>query len=143
MLSIILFSSLLAAINALPSSTSSSPSSCFPFGGATLPTDYSKPSVSRSEWWCPQSEMYGFLGFSYPLEVADCNDRTNSFAAIDADFAKMKKDFGATMVRVYAPECRGASVWENLLKAGVKNNMGVIPQVWWGFSNVRSLIECG
>ena len=48
----------------------------------------------------------------------------------------MKKDFGASMIRVYAPECREASVWENLLQAGVNNNMGIIVQVWWGFDSV-------
>ena len=115
--------------------------SCFPFGGAKLPKDYSAPSASRSQWWCPQSEMYGFLGFSYPLEEADCSDYTNSYDAINSDFARMKKDFGATMVRVYAPECRKSSVWENLLKAAVNNNMGVIPQVWWGFE-VRGPRTC-
>ena len=83
--------------------------------------------------------MYGFMGFSYPLEVPDCNDASNGYDQINKDFAKMKNDFGAVMVRVYAPECREASVWENLLKAGVNNNMGVIPQVWWGFG-VRQLI---
>ncbi len=141
MFSIIFLSSLLAAVNALPASTSSGSSACFPFGEATLPIDYSAPSVSRSEWWCPQSEMYGFMGFSYPLEVSDCSDHTNSYAAIDADFARMKKDFGASIVRVYAPECRDASIWKNLLKAAVNNNMGVITQVWWGFSDVRTQIE--
>ena len=40
------------------------------------------------------------------------------------------------MIRVYAPECREASVWENLLQAGVSNNMGIIVQVWWGFDSV-------
>ena len=80
--------------------------------------------------------MYGFLGFSYPLEVADCSDNTNSYDSINADLAKMKKDFGASMIRVYAPECREASVWENLLQAGVSNNMGIIVQVWWGFDSV-------
>ncbi len=82
--------------------------------------------------------MYGFMGFSYPLEVPDCSDSTNSYDKISADFAKMKKDVGASMVRVYAPECRQASVWENLLKAGVTNNMGVIVQVWWGFDSVST-----
>ena len=103
--------------------------SCFPFGGSLAKT----PSVSRSQWWCPQSDMYGFMGFSYPLEVADCNDPSNGYDQISKDFAKMKNDFGAVMVRIYGPECREASVWENLLKAGVNNNMGIIPQVWWGF----------
>ena len=115
--------------------TSTGIGSCFPFGG-TLPSDLSAPPVSRSDWWCAQSDMYGFLGFSYPLEVADCNDPSNSYESINADLAKMKKDFGASMIRVYSPECREANVWENLLQAGVNNNMGIIVQVWWGFDSV-------
>lgn len=103
--------------------------SCFPFAGNLAST----PSTSRSQWWCPQSDMYGFMGFSYPLEVPDCSDPSNGYDQINKDFAKMKADFGAVMVRVYAPECREAGVWENLVKAGVNNNMGVIVQVWWGF----------
>ncbi len=109
--------------------------SCFPFD-ESLTTN---PSVSRSQWWCPQSNMYGFMGFSYPLEVPDCNDPSNSYDQINKDFAKMKQDFGAVMVRVYAPECREASVWENLLKAGINNNMGIIVQVWWGFGVSKSM----
>lgn len=49
----------------------------------------------------------------------------------------MRATFGATMVRVYAPECRELSVWENLVKAARDNGMGVIAQVWWGFGDVR------
>ena len=117
------------------STTATGSGSCFPFSG-TLPSDLSAPPVSRSDWWCAQDDMYGFLGFSYPLEVADCSDNTNSYESINADLAKMKNDFGASMIRVYAPECREASVWENLLQAGVSNNMGIIVQVWWGFDSV-------
>ena len=108
--------------------TGSGSGSCFPFSG-TLASDFSAPSGSRSDWWCTQSDIYGFLGFSYPLEVADCRDSSNSYESVNKDFVKMKKDFGASMVRVYAPECRQASVWENLLRAGVSNNMGIIVQV--------------
>ena len=117
------------------STTVTGAGSCFPFSG-TLPSDLSAPPVSRSDWWCAPDDIYGFLGFSYPLEVADCSDSTNSYESINADLAKMKKDFGASMIRVYAPECREASVWENLLQAGVSNNMGIIVQVWWGFDSV-------
>lgn len=117
------------------STTATGAGSCFPFSG-TLPSDLSAPPVSRSDWWCAQDNMYGFLGFSYPLEVADCSDSTNSYESINADLVRMKKDFGASMIRVYAPECREASVWENLLQAGVSNNMGIIVQVWWGFDSV-------
>lgn len=114
--------------------TSAAPQ-CFPYGSATLPTDGSAPNVSRADWWCPQSLAYGFQGFSYPLEVGDCADPSNSFAAMSADFARMKADFGATIVRLYYPVCAEASVFENALKAGVANNMAVIPQVWFNFGD--------
>ena len=39
-------------------------------------------------------------GFSYPLEDGDCSARSNSVAAMSADFARMKRDFNATIVRV-------------------------------------------
>lgn len=130
----------IAGVIANVSNSTSSGDSCFPFGSATLNKDFSKPSMSRSEWWCSQNKMYGFMGFSYPLEVPDCNDWSNSYDAINADFAQMKRDFGARMVRVYAPECRENSIWEHLLRAGVENNMAVIPQVWWGFGDVRKTI---
>lgn len=107
--------------------------SCFPNGNATL-SDNTPNKRTRDSWWCPAEQIYGFVGFSYPLEVPDCNDQSNSFDKINSDFQKMKS-MGASMVRVYAPECREKSVWENLLKAGVQNNMAIIGQVWWGFGS--------
>ncbi|OZJ01796.1 hypothetical protein BZG36_05535, partial [Bifiguratus adelaidae] len=50
---------------------------------------------------------------------------------INADFAAMKSHFGATMVRVYLPQCYTTTIWEHLLQAGVANNMAVILQVAW------------
>lgn len=79
--------------------------------------------------------MYGFLGFSYPLEDADCSAASNGYDGILADLKIMKETFGATMVRVYAPECRDASLWENLVRACMEVGMGLIVQVWWGFSS--------
>lgn len=73
--------------------------------------------------------MYGFLGFSYPLEVAECSDSSNGEEQMTADLKVMKETFGAMMVRVYAPECREVSVWENLVKGCIRNNMGLIVQV--------------
>lgn len=112
-------------------------STCFPFGdsAAQLPLDYSVPNVARQDWYCTYEQTYGFLGFSFPLEDNDCSADDNGYDSINSAFAAMKADFGATMVRVYAPECREASIWENLLKAGVNNNMAVIPQIWWGFDS--------
>ncbi|ORY90145.1 hypothetical protein BCR35DRAFT_317079 [Leucosporidium creatinivorum] len=128
-----------SATAAASTSTSTADSSSrFPLGSATLPSS-GAPSLTREEWWCPDSELYGFLGFSYPLEVADCSDSSNGEDAITSDLKAMKETFGATMVRVYAPECREVSVWENLVKGCVANNMGLIVQVWWGFSDDQTL----
>ncbi|KAJ3554022.1 hypothetical protein NPX13_g10729 [Xylaria arbuscula] len=52
---------------------------------------------------------------------------------MNADFAQMKRDFGASIVRMYYPICLKASVFENALKAGVANDMAVIFQVWTDF----------
>jgi len=79
--------------------------------------------------------QYGFQGFSYALEDGDCSAASNGFDAMNKDFAKMKKDFGATMVRMYYPVCADKSVFINALKAGVANNMAVIPQVWFNFGD--------
>ncbi|KZV94888.1 B-(1-6) glucan synthase [Exidia glandulosa HHB12029] len=106
---------------------------CFPNGNATI-SDATATKRTRENWWCPADKMYGFMGFSYPLEVSDCGDASNGFDKINSDFKKMK-EMGASMVRVYAPECREKSVWENLLKAGIENNMGIIGMVWWGFGD--------
>ncbi|OTB02441.1 glycoside hydrolase family 17 protein [Hypoxylon sp. CI-4A] len=107
--------------------------SCFPYGSASLPKDLSPPALSREDWWCPESMAYGFQGFSYPLEDADCSAYSNSFESMNKDFAQMKQDFGATIVRMYYPVCLNASVFENALKAGVANDMAVIFQVWTDF----------
>ena len=125
--------SLALARPALVSRQDNSSSSCFPYGDAQLSSDYSAPNVSRDQWWCPADQQYGFQGFSYPMEESDCSAVSNGLDQISADFAQMKKDFGATIVRVYYPGCTEASVFENLLKAGVANNMAVIPQIWFGF----------
>ncbi|KAI0452178.1 glycoside hydrolase family 17 protein [Xylaria acuta] len=106
---------------------------CFPYGSAVLPKDLSTPNVPLDEWKCPPSMAYGFQGFSYPLEEADCSAFSNSFESMNADFAQMKRDFGAKIVRLYYPICLNASVFENALQAGIANNMAVIFQVWTDF----------
>lgn len=108
-------------------------SNCFPYGTATFPSDGSVPKMTRDQWWCPQSQAYGFQGFSYPLENGDCSSSDNSFAQMDKDFAQMKRDFGASIVRMYYPVCTQKSVFANALDAAKKNNMGVIFQVWTNF----------
>lgn len=75
------------------------------------------------------------MGFSYPLEDSDCSANINSFESMNADFARMKQDFGASIVRMYYPMCLEPSVFENALKAGVANDMAIIFQVWTDFGN--------
>lgn len=74
---------------------------CFPNGNATI-SDATPTKRTRDNWWCSADQLTGFLGFSYPMEISDCNDQSNSFDKINSDFKKMKS-MGATMVRVYAP----------------------------------------
>jgi exo-beta-1,3-glucanase (GH17 family) len=51
------------------------------------------------------------------------------------DFNTMKAAFGATMVRIYGPECRTVTLWQALIDAAVQTNMGLILQIWWGFGD--------
>ncbi|GAA5831040.1 hypothetical protein JCM3766R1_006214 [Sporobolomyces carnicolor] len=121
---------------------------CFPLRSSGFKNG-SVPAVSRSDWWCRDEELYGFLGkrillssalgrvpltrtttgFSYPLEIADCSDPSNQYAKIRKDLAKMKHDFGATFVRPYGVECREVSVWLNLVRACIELELGLIAQV--------------
>ncbi|GAA5882839.1 hypothetical protein JCM16303_002488 [Sporobolomyces ruberrimus] len=114
--------------------STSEDNACFPLQSEPLSTS-SAPSQFREEWWCKDSELFGFLGFSYPLEVVDCSNPTNSFDKINEDLKRMKEEFGATMVRPYAVSCREVSVWENLVRACAEHGMGLIVQVWWGFDD--------
>ncbi|KIW68457.1 hypothetical protein PV04_04400 [Phialophora macrospora] len=102
--------------------------SCFPFGSATFNGYLQAPKVTRKEWWCPQSMTYGFLGFSYPME-GECYD--DSFERINADLLRQKRDFGASLIRVYLPYCYTTYIWESLIKAAVANDMGIVAQVAW------------
>ncbi|GAA6059863.1 hypothetical protein JCM10212_007068 [Sporobolomyces blumeae] len=117
-------------------------SGCFPMSSSGFGNG-SVPGVLRKDWWCKDEEMYGFLGFSYPLEISDCADPSNQYDKIARDLKRMKEEFGATFVRPYAVECRSVSVWENLVKACVENGLGLIAQVWWGFQEDQSLWKQG
>ena len=121
---------LIISVSALPAATPirGQGVSCFPFGSASFNASLQAPNATRKEWWCPQSMTYGFLGFSYPME-GDCYD--DSFERINADLQRQKRDFGASMIRVYLPYCYTSYIWENLIKAAVANDMGVVAQVAW------------
>ena len=108
---------------------------CFPYGNAKLPGQLKAPNVTLEEWWCPQSTAYGFQGFSYPLEDGDCGSSSYSVAQMSKDFAQMKKDFGASIVRMYYPVRTEAKVFGAALEAAYNNNMAVIFQVWTNFGD--------
>lgn len=49
--------------------------------------------------------------------------------------AAMKKNYNASILRVYSPNCRDESIWKNLLRAAKDNEMAIIPMIWWGFDD--------
>ena len=132
-LQLLVLVALLSLFSAVGKAHEHEPPNCFPYGSAKLPKDLSKPDITLEDWWCPQSMAYGFQGFSYPLEIDNCSDPSNSFESMNKDFARMKADFGASIVRMYYPTCLDASVFEDALSAGVANDMAVIFQVWTNF----------
>ncbi|GAA5908940.1 uncharacterized protein JCM6883_002559 [Sporobolomyces salmoneus] len=99
--------------------------------------------MSRRDWWCQDEELYGFLGFSYPLEIADCSNPSNQYPKIKQDLLRMKNEFGATFVRPYGVECRDVSIWLDLVKACIEVGMALIVQVWWGFQEDQELWRKG
>lgn len=67
------------------------------------------------------------------MENPDCDAYENTLAQMDADFAQMKRDFGASIVRMYYPVCTEAFVFERALQAAINNNMALIFQIWTNF----------
>lgn len=132
---------LIAATAALPAAATAiqRDANCFPYGSAQLPGNLQAPNVPHDQWWCPQSMAYGFQGFSYPLEDGDCSGSDNSFDAMNQDFAQMKRDFGATIIRMYYPVCTQESVFAAALEAAAANNMAIIFQVWTNFGDGVSI----
>ena len=91
-----------------------------------LSLDLQPPPMSRAEWWCSQDMFYGFLGFSYAFQYTNMDYEV---ATISRDMARMKKEFGATMIRMYIPESYTTELWENVIEAAILNNMGIVVQV--------------
>jgi len=85
--------------------------------------------TSRNDWWCGNSTLYGFLGFSYPVEDDDCGDY--SYNGFKNDFSKQKSMYNASFVRFYLPVCKQTSFWVNAIKAARDANMGLIVMIWW------------
>lgn len=128
-LSLASLAALLSGVSGLArvSSRSAPNPNCFPFGSqARLNADLQPPHVSREDWWCPQSDFYGFLGFSFPFQFTN---EDFEVASISSHMQQMKRQFGATMIRMYIPESYTTQLWENVLEAAILNNMGVVVQV--------------
>jgi len=85
--------------------------------------------MSRNNWWCGSNEIYGFLGFSLPLE-GGCGYSYNSFLST---FRDMKNTYGATFVRIYLPVCTQTSFWVNMVRAAKDTSLAVIPMIFWDF----------
>lgn len=133
---------LLSGVSGLAHTTERSASnpSCFPFGAqATLNANLQLPRVSREEWWCPQSDFYGFLGFSFPFQFTNEDFEISS---ISSHMQQMKRQFGATMIRMYIPESYTTQLWENVLEAAILNNMGVVVQVAFPISGNDVCVYC-
>jgi hypothetical protein len=80
------------------------------------------------QWWCGSDQLYGFLGFSLPLE-----DGCDAFGYdwFMSTFKTMKTNYGATFVRIYLPECRQTSFWVDMVKAARDTSMALIPMIFW------------
>jgi len=98
---------------------------CFPLSRAygTGPN-----GATLQQWWCGADTLYGFLGFSYPLEDGCSAYSYNSFVN---DFKNMKSKFGATFVRAYLPTCADTTFWVNMVKAARDTSMAIVPMIFW------------
>jgi len=99
---------------------------CFPL---SQPWGSGPGSMTRDQWWCGADDLYGFLGFSYPVEDNNCNDY--SYDAFKNDFTKQKAKFNATFVRLYLPVCYSTNFWVEMVKAARDSSVALIPMVFW------------
>lgn len=97
---------------------------------------YGRPACHWASGGVLVKLAYGFQGFSYPLENKNCSAWENGYEAMYRDFKQMKRDFGASIIRMYYPECTKPTVFENALKAAATNNVAIIFQVWTNLDKV-------
>jgi len=109
----------------LSAASVTSAADCFPL---TRAWGSGPNNTSLQDWWCGQDVLYGFLGFSYPMEDS-CN--AYSYNNLLKDFKNMKTRFGATFVRAYLPTCTDTSLWVNMIEAARDTSMAIIPMVFW------------
>jgi len=106
---------------------SNSEQGCFP---KTRSWGSGPNGMPLQNWWCGSDQLYGFLGFSLPLED-DCS--AFGYDTFIADFKDMKQTYGATFVRIYLPECRQTNFWVDMVKAARDTSMALIPMIFWDF----------
>ncbi|KAF9266406.1 hypothetical protein L218DRAFT_66226 [Marasmius fiardii PR-910] len=97
--------------------------SCFPALGFKMPS--STPS-SLTNWWCPMSSEYAFVGFSY--EVTQCQ----SASQLKTEFADVKNRFQGRYVRLYGA-CDRKGFYDDVVDAAWNAGIGVHALIWFGF----------
>ncbi|KAG7443879.1 uncharacterized protein BT62DRAFT_303495 [Guyanagaster necrorhizus] len=73
-------------------SASPAPPSCFPAIGFKMPRNI---PASRDNRWCPYSDEYGFVGFSY--EVTACQ----SLQQLKREFKDIRQTFNSRYIHLY------------------------------------------
>jgi len=94
-------------------------------------------NMPLSQWWCGPDDLYGFLGFSLPLEDG-CNYGYDTFLN---SFKDMKQTYGATFVRIYLPTCRQTDFWVNMMKAARDTSLAVIPMIFWDWGQNDPIMD--
>ncbi|KAL0578089.1 hypothetical protein V5O48_003907 [Marasmius crinis-equi] len=103
--------------------TNAEASDCFPAVGFKMPSN--TPS-SLTNWWCPMSSEYAFVGFSY--EVSQCQ----SASKLKSEFADIRKTFNGRYVRLYGA-CDRDGFYDDVVNAAWSAGIGVHALVWFGF----------
>ncbi|PRP83856.1 hypothetical protein PROFUN_08887 [Planoprotostelium fungivorum] len=111
------------------------------------------PNINWEHEYCVHDMIYGSrrsarktakvtafarLGFSYDLE-GGCG--ASSSDSISKDMQRMKKDYGASFIRIYLTKCRDVSVYKDLVKAVETTTCGCHPYDLLGFWSQRQ--ACG
>lgn len=98
------------------------PVGCFPSSRTTIP---STPTTADSlkQWWCDEKDDYAFMGFSYALYSCPSQSQMVS------DFTRMKKEFGAKFVRIYA-YCDESWMNNALVDAAATAGIGIYGLIW-------------
>ncbi|KAF8900539.1 glycoside hydrolase superfamily [Mucidula mucida] len=81
---------------------------------------------SLDNWWCPPSEEYGFVGFSY--EVTACQDVNT----LRREFMDIRETFKGRYVRMYG-FCDRAGFYDDIVTAAWDARLGVHALIWFGF----------